>query len=495
MRSGLVRCKAAAAGAPAALAVLAVLAAVAAVAGCNDDATVRPEIETPPGDRLFAALDTIELSVVVDGDPEPLQSKIFRRGETLELPGVPYGENLVVHMLGRVNNSEVAYGRTCRFALRAGESPPSPRLYFARTVRWGTSEIPPNPVRTGGAALATRHGGALNFGGVAAAGATVLGADRFDPLTGRFEELVRLAPRRAAAAASLGDGRGIFVGGVDGEDQAVEHIDLISIDAAPDQSVEPVPAEQLSSRTAPALATLSDGRVVAIGGLDANGDPFRFVHEIASDGGGVTIRELMRAELKHPRRGHTVTRLSDDLGAPVLIAGGLDPTGTPVPAAELYRPLAEQIAPDTEFARSMLVPRWDHAAVRLPDGSVVFLGGNSAMGPTRSVEVFTIEAGFVIQGVLPLGSGFTEFSATPLPDGRVLIAGGRDLAGNAVDTALIVRIDPFGGGIDIVNTDRLSTPRAGHQATLLCDGTVLLVGGTTEPAPAERYNPPSSGRR
>ncbi len=58
-----------------------------------------------------------------------------------------------------------------------------------------------------------------------------------------------------------------------------------------------------------------------------------------------------------------------------------------------------------------------------------------------------------------------------------------------------MRIDPFGGSINLVNTDRLSMPRAGHQATLLCDGTVLLVGGTDEPSVAERYNPPSTGRR
>jgi hypothetical protein len=38
-------------------------------------------------------------------------------------------------------------------------------------------------------------------------------------------------------------------------------------------------------------------------------------------------------------------------------------------------------------------------------------------------------------------------------------------------------------------------PRAHHQATLLCDGTVLVVGGTALPTPAERYNPPAVGRR
>lgn len=469
---------------------------LAALAGCSSDFVVRPVIESPPGDSVFGELDTIELSVAIEGETDPLSTSIFRRGETLELSDVPYGENLVIHMLGRVNNSEVAYGRTCRFGVRAGEDPPAPHLYFSRTVQWSVSALPPNPIRIGGAALTSRSGSALYFGGRDQYGGNVLGADRFDPTTGRFVPLATLAPRLSGSAASLGDGRAILVGGVDQEDQVTTHIDLISIDANnSEQAVRMIPAEQLGSITAPALATLSDGSVIALGGRDASGKAFELGTEIAGEGGGITIRQLTRAKLAYPRYGHTLTRLSDDLGAPVLIAGGRDESGAPVPTAELYRPLVEQVAPQNEFAKMIQVPRWDHTAVRLPDGSVLILGGRNANGPVPSIEVFTLEAGFIVQGLLPLGSGLTDFSVTPLPDGRVLIAGGRDAAGRAVDAALIVRIDPLGGGIDLVNTDRLSLPRAGHQATLLCDGTVLLVGGTSVPMSAERYNPPSSGRR
>jgi hypothetical protein len=30
---------------------------------------------------------------------------------------------------------------------------------------------------------------------------------------------------------------------------------------------------------------------------------------------------------------------------------------------------------------------------------------------------------------------------------------------------------------------------------VLCDGSVLISGGTQDPAPAELYNPPAAGRR
>ena len=107
-----------------------------------------------------------------------------------------------------------------------------------------------------------------------------------------------------------------------------------------------------------------------------------------------------------------------------------------------------------------------------------------------------MQGAFTSAGVMPGRGGLTELTATPLPDGRVLLAGGRDADGNPVATVLIARLDPLSGLVDIVATDDLSVPRAGHAAVALCDGTVLVVGGTDDAsAAAERYNPPSIGRR
>jgi hypothetical protein len=50
--------------------------------------------------------------------------------------------------------------------------------------------------------------------------------------------------------------------------------------------------------------------------------------------------------------------------------------------------------------------------------------------------------------------------------------------------------------VDLSPSDRLSEPRAGNSAVSLCDGTILVVGGMADAtAPAERYSPPSLGRR
>lgn len=85
----------------------------------------------------------------------------------------------------------------------------------------------------------------------------------------------------------------------------------------------------------------------------------------------------------------------------------------------------------------------------------------------------------------------SRFSATAtlLPDGRVLIAGG--VASESTASASAELYDPATGGF--TRTGSLSTGRAYHTATLLRDGRVLIAGGlaaTGQPvAAAELYDP------
>lgn len=466
-----------------------------ALAACSDDVVVvAPIIDSPPegSDAApFPDLDTIELSIALDGATADLVTATFKRGETLELTDVPYGENLVVHVIGRVGGSEVSVGRTCSFPIRPDGDMPAPHLYFARTVKWADAGIPSVPGRVGGIAMTASDGSALFLGGLddTSAASTI---DRFDPRTGAHDALATLSARQGGAAAELGDGRIVIAGGVEPATlQPSRVLELVAVEAEPDRRVETIDAGPLVAAIAPALATLSDGRIVAFGGSDG-AMPLASLAEISGEGSGITLRQL-RPTLAVPRSGHTATRLSNDLGAPVLIAGGTDAAGMPIGTAELYKPLVEDLA---TLAFPMQTPRTGHRAVRLPDGSVLIVGGRDASGtPVAQLELFSLESGFQAAAMLPATAGLIDGTVTPLPDGRVLLAGGRDATGVPVDTAFIVRLDPIGGGIDVATTDRLGAPRAGHQATLMCDGTVMLVGGTASTAPAERYNPPAAGRR
>jgi hypothetical protein len=147
----------------------------------------------------------------------------------------------------------------------------------------------------------------------------------------------------------------------------------------------------------------------------------------------------------------------------------------------------------------MRVPRRGHRAELMPDGSVLIIGGVDGAGmPVRMLERFVIDAGFV-----PAGEpremdmvGVVDITTTRLPDGRILLTGGRLAPGGPpVNTAAIAVLDLVNGSVSVVPTDQLAVPRAGHHAVLLCDGTVWVGGGTAGGPETERYNPPPDGRR
>src|SRR5438874_12254951 len=91
----------------------------------------------------------------------------------------------------------------------------------------------------------------------------------------------------------------------------------------------------------------------------------------------------------------------------------------------------------------------------------------------------------------PLVVPRTAHAATALTDGRILITGGRDSAGNIVAVSEI--FDPATNTSTASAT--LTTPRVDHTATLLPDGKVLVAGGNHGNGPvnsAEIFDPLNS---
>jgi len=212
---------------------------------------------------------------------------------------------------------------------------------------------------------------------------------------------------------------------------------------------------------------------------------------LAQSGGTFTVTGAMTT----PRVWHTATLLNN---GKVLIAGGesdfnligpgqygfLAPQSV-LATAELYDPVSGT------FARTgdMTAPRYCHTATLLPDGRVLIAGGYStpqAGVPTNTAEIYDPSTGsFAATGNMISGHGCQQ--ANLLFDGRVLIVGGSG-AGNPAPNAELY--DPAGGtfasaGAYASDTSGFNTCQGG-VSTVLSDGKVLIV---LESASAEIFDP------
>jgi hypothetical protein len=476
--------------------------ALLAFVGCDAAGPVlRPVIDAPPpGAEAYPydAVDSYLLAIARAGDEQNLGQRLVLPGEPLGIDDVAFDDELVVHLSALNGDVEVAYGRTCPLAgsTTAPPAPLAPRLFLSRSVKWSDRWGPDPQPRVG----SRRGGHAFEFAGRAVfvgGGSAVVEVEEFDPLAaGTFAPLAETLPRTGAALAQLAGQRALIVGGIDADGTPMTAVELIDPGAATANRV--VVADGGPALVDHRAATLVDGSVLVAGGRE--GAPpvvtaSAYLYRLGA-GNVLDVPAPRISDLITARAEHSLTRLGDELGADVLVAGGIDDRGAPVPSVELYRPLRGAFEP----VAGARLERWGHTAVRLPGGFVVVLGGWRADGAGGVARAREVEVYDPVQGQfatspdrLPAAAGLTGFSATALPDGRVLLAGGDDLDGAPTSAAFIARLDPVNGRVDVVRTDDLSVPRSGHSAVRLCDGTVLLVGGG--PLTAERYNPPSAGRR
>jgi len=199
--------------------------------------------------------------------------------------------------------------------------------------------------------------------------------------------------------------------------------------------------------------------------------------------GGVWIQA---GSMVTPRGDFAAVQLRDGR---VLVMGGEDAaSGETLTSAELYDP----VSGTWSATGSMLKPRFGFPPTLLPDGRVLAGDSREAADVTAiGSEVYDPEsgtwssAGKVFTPSRSVGSD--GFSATLLRDGRVLVAG---ISGAKL-------YDPVSGTWSATGT--MVTPRANHTATLLRDGSVLVAGGNQlegscpdchpMPRKAELYHP------
>src|SRR5262245_43752126 len=332
---------------------------------------------------------------------------------------------------------------------------------LAVTPRWiptGSLNIP----RSGHTATLLPNGKVLVVGGESSGS-----AELYDPVTGSWNLTGSVnTPPGGHTATLLPNGKVLVVG--DFNDRT-ELYDPATETWTVTGNLNTTPSPRHTA------ALLPDGQVlvVAAGDPDIGGNIWDTA-ELYDPSSGLW---RIAGSLNTGRIGHTAILLPDGI---VLVAGGWGAvTRGPnfaqfgvLSGAELYEP-----ATGTSFViLDLNTPRMRHTATRLPNGKVLVAGGDTKFfgGQTNGAELFDRATGtWTITG--NLSTVRSAHTATLLPDGKVLFAGGHVGSFPLTNIGNSELYDPATATWSV--TASLNTARSGHTATLLPNGKVLVAGG------------------
>jgi N-acetylneuraminic acid mutarotase len=346
------------------------------------------------------------------------------------------------------------------------------------------------------------------------------------------------SPRFGHTTSALNDGRTLVAGGHDG----IRFLNSAAIFDSNNRTW--TAARNLNTaRRSHSATLLPSGKVYVAGGFNGSAVKTAETYDPATN--GWTVEQLSAA-----RSSHAAIMLAT--GSALLVAGNTDDSGAVINSTELV----DSAAGFWNAAPSNTLPLVSHSSVLLANGKVLSMGGlryttngyqtywfsfanawlfdpaaNGGAGAwsgtgamrtdrhlfpatlLRNSEVLVCGGFRIVNGADvvtnaaetynpssgawtsagPMNTARTDHTATLLPDGRVLVTGGLQIAGG-YDVAI--------ASAEIYNpSTRLWTPapsmptaRTGHRATLLADGRVLVTGGFSTAQNAslqsvEIYNP------
>jgi len=339
-----------------------------------------------------------------EAKPEPQRTVAISVGPPLRLMSSPRAAHAAVTLAdGRV----ALIGGCAVDGCEAGPGSKTVDVFDPKTHRMspgGTLTMP----RIGAAAVVLGDGLVLIAGGWSGR-QTTASIEFYDPVTRESVEAGALSHARAdIAAVTLRDGRVAFIGGYDGRAA------LADVDVFDPRTLRVTPGPALTrARAGVAAVQLSDGRVLVVGGGEGGSDLAPSgAAEIAD---AALTRWSASGALSHARYKHAAVALKDGRA---LVIGGSDARDRQgkIGVFELFDPKANAFA----AAGATLAPRFkiEDAVVALRDGRV-FIGGGAAQA-----EIYDPVTRRSVLAGPPLGAVRSFATASLLPDGRVVIAGG-----------------------------------------------------------------------
>jgi hypothetical protein len=460
------------------------VAALAAVSGCGGGAgggaqapADPPAVVTPPD----TPVDTVAPASVAYDTPQPL----YVRSEAITTnsaqvtggparafsvaPALPAGLSLDA-ATGAITGTPAAIQSQATYTVTASNAAGSASTQLRITVTARGSWVATAPILPGrhyAAATKLLDGRVLVAGGFTAGGVTN-DAALYDPAAGTWTAAApMLIPRSDPSATLLPDGRVLVVGGepvAPGPGTATAEI------YDPAANSWTATGSMAQARVRHTATLLANGQVLVIGGYDRPAGATTFTDTAERYNPATGTWTALNNRLSVPRAQHAAELMPD--GVTVLVAAGVHGLGFAT-SAELLR------ADDT--AATTVMPASGGSgnvaqSVRLADGSVLVTTDASATAwrfhPTTSAWSTSTQGAI---RSLP--------TMTRLADGRVLLAGGVNLA-----TAEIYNPD-----VNVWTTAAsMPTERRAGAAALLNDGKVLVIGGFDDGggvSAAEIYSP------
>jgi len=359
------------------------------------------------------------------------------------------------------------------------------------TISVTASTLALNSSRYEHSATLLNNGSVLIAGGVscASAGSCVYlnSAELYNPGSGTITYTGSLAFARSAPAVLLGNGKVLIAGGyscdTNGNCASLKSTEIYD----PSSSSFSSAGNMTSDRYGHTMTLLASGKVLIVGGETCSSSTSCSALNTADLYDPVAGTFTATGSLSAARFNASAAVLSS---GQVLIAGGFN--GSTYPAiAELYDPVAGSFS----TTGSLNKPRANATANWLESsGNMILVAGGSTCNspgcPTAAAEYYQNGSFYSLGNMLV--PRFNQ-TATLLTNGQLFLAGGFDsCASSCVSDATSAIYNPQ--TYSFTTSQALTTGRSGHTATLLTDGSVLLIGGINNGvtlASTDSYQPSS----